>query len=97
MCEKECSCNSYVYEYNEFADKDNFVRPNHTYNKHHAPEINYYTLNSVRITTGTLVLIRLHKKPDLMETKVDCMKDRKVYVDKISFDLERMDTIDPVF
>ena len=35
-------------------------------------------------TTGTLVLIRLHKKADL---KVNGMKDRKVRANEISFDL----------
>ena len=43
-----------------------------------------YMLHSyyVHITTGTLALIRLHKKADLLEMKVNCMKDRKVCGDK---------------
>ena len=36
----------------------------------------------MHVTTGTLVLIRLHNKVDLPETKVNCMKDRKVHADK---------------
>ena len=32
-------------------------------------------------------MIRVRKKPDLLETKVNCMKDRKVRADKISSDL----------
>ena len=35
------------------------------------------------ITTGTLVLIRLYKKADLLEIRVNSMKGRKVYDDKI--------------
>ena len=42
-----------------------------------------YVLNScVHITIGTLVLIRMHKKADLLEIKVNCMKDRKICVDE---------------
>ena len=38
--------------------------------------------------TGTLVLIRLNKKADLPETKVNCTKHRKVRKDEnLSFDL----------
>ena len=37
------------------------------------------------VTTEILVLIRLHKKADLIETK--CRKDRKVHAEKTSFDL----------
>ena len=40
------------------------------------------------ITTGTVVLVRLHKKTDLLEMKVNGMKDRKVCADKI-YDLEK--------
>ena len=36
----------------------------------------------VHVITGTLVLIKLHKKGDLMETKVNCMKDIKVCADE---------------
>ena len=32
------------------------------------------------LTTGTVVMIRLHKIADLLEAKVNCTKDRKVYV-----------------
>ena len=48
--------------------KANFPKPNCIYNRRHAPNINLiYMLNScVHITTGTLVLIRLHKKADLL-------------------------------
>ena len=35
----------------------------------------------------TLILIRLHKKADSLETNVNYMKDRKVRADKKSFDL----------
>ena len=34
------------------------------------------------VTTDTLVLIRLHKKADLLETKVYGIKDGKVYANK---------------
>ena len=34
-----------------------------------------------------MVLIRLHKKADLREMKVNVMKDRKLCADEISFDL----------
>ena len=63
-----------------FADKVDFPRPN----KCHAPNIKHM-LNSVCVTTGTLVLIRLHKKADLPEMKVNCTKDRKVCVDENKF------------
>ena len=43
-------------------------------------------------TTGTLALIRLHKKADLLETKVKCMKDRKICAGLIWV---KMDAIDP--
>ena len=39
------------------------------------------------LATDTVVLIRPHKKAYLLEMKVDRMKDRKVYANKISFDL----------
>ena len=39
------------------------------------------------VTTGTMVLIRLYKKADLWETKIDATKNRKVHVDRKSFDL----------
>ena len=38
-------------------------------------------------TTGTLVLIKLYKKVDLLETKVNCTNDSKVCADDKSFDL----------
>ena len=38
------------------------------------------------MTTGTVVLIRLHKKTDLLDMKVNYRKDRKACVDKNSFD-----------
>ena len=41
----------------------------------------------MHIATGTLALIRLHKKADLLEIKVNSTKDRKVMQTKISFDL----------
>ena len=41
-----------------------------------------YALNSVRVTTGTLVLIRLHMRVDLLEMKIRGMKDREVHADK---------------
>ena len=34
-----------------------------------------YVLNSVYITTGTLVLITLHKKADLLEIKINSTKE----------------------
>ena len=39
------------------------------------------------MTTGTVVLIRLHKKADLIDMKVNCRKNGKAHVDKNSFDL----------
>ena len=42
------------------------------------------------MTTGNLVLNRLHKKADLIETNVNCTRDRKVGAAvwaKLSFDL----------
>ena len=60
----------------------NFPRPNHTYNKHHTSNIKICALLYVHITTGTLVLTRLHNKADLLETKVNCAKDRKVHADE---------------
>ena len=41
-----------------------------------------YALNSVHVTTGTVILMRLHKKPDLLEPKVNCTEDRKVLEDE---------------
>ena len=43
----------------------------------------------VYITTGTLVLIKLHKKADLLEIKINSTKDIKVHMDKLGFDLEK--------
>ena len=37
---------------------------------------------SLNLKICTVVLIRLHKKADLLEMKVNGMKDRKVHVDK---------------
>ena len=37
---------------------------------------------SLNIKICTVALIRLHKKADLLEMKVNGMKDRKVHVDK---------------
>ena len=48
------------------------------------------------IATDILILIRLHKKADLLEMKVNNMKDRKVYVDKKTLTWERKDSIGPV-
>ena len=45
------------------------------------------------MTTGTLVLTRLHKKADLLETNLNCMKDKRFVWMKISFNL---DTISPM-
>ena len=50
-------------------------------------------LLTIYVCNCTLVLIRLHKKADLLEMKVDCMNDRKVLA---ALTWERMDTIDPV-
>ena len=36
----------------------------------------------VCVTTGTMVLIRLHKKVDVLEMKGNYMRDGKVRVDK---------------
>ena len=44
-----------------------------------------YALLNVHVTTGILVPIRLHKKADLLETKLDSMKDRNVCADEIKF------------
>ena len=43
------------------------------------------------ITTGTVVLITLHKKADLLETNVNDIKDIKVCVNKNKW--KRMDAI----
>ena len=48
------------------------------------------------IATDILILIRLHKKADLLEMKVNSMKDRKVYVDEKTLTWERKDSIGPV-
>ena len=45
-----------------------------------------YKLNCMS-TTGILVLIRLLKKADLLETKVNCTKIERFMLIKISFDL----------
>ena len=47
----------------------------------------------VHITTDTLVLIRLHKKADLLDMQVNGTKDRKVRVEN---NWERMEAIHPV-
>ena len=47
----------------------------------------------MRIITDAVVLIRLHKKADLLEIKVNFTKGRKVHADEISFELGKMDTI----
>ena len=48
-----------------------------------------YVLNSVHVhmTTGTLVLIRINMKADLLEIKFNGTKYRKVHADEINFDL----------
>ena len=70
----------------DFVVKVGFPRPNVsiTYTINAMYLVFKYALNSlcVYITTGILVLIRLHKKADLLETKVNCTKDRKVCADK---------------
>ena len=43
----------------------------------------------VYVTTGTMILIELYKKADLLEIKVNGMKDRKVHADEKSFELEK--------
>lgn len=45
----------------DYVDNADFPRPNHTSNECHMPNVKI-ALNSVYITTGTLALIRLHKK-----------------------------------
>ena len=54
----------------------------HMYNKSHAPIIKIRAELNVHITTGTLLLTRIHKKVDLWKMKVIAMKDRKVHADK---------------
>ena len=46
--------------------KANFPRLNSTYNKRHAPNIKKCAQLCVHIITGTVVLIRLRKKVDLL-------------------------------
>ena len=36
----------------------------------------------MHIAIGTLVLIKLHKNADFLGTKANCVKDRKVHMDK---------------
>ena len=50
----------------------------------------------MHIITNTVVLIRLHKKVDLLETKLILQKVERFMWMKISFDLGKMDTIDLV-
>ena len=43
----------------------------------------------MRVTTDTLVLIRLHKKADLLDAKFMALKIERFVQTKIYFDLER--------
>ena len=43
------------------------------------------SLTPIDVTTATLVLIRLHKKAELLEMTVNCTKDRKVHADQNKF------------
>ena len=67
----------------DFANKDDFLGAiTYTINiKHLTPN---HALNSIRIciTIATLVLIRLQKAANLLETKVNSSKDRMVLVGK---------------
>ena len=72
----------------DFTDKADIARPNNTKNKHHAPNIKCVP-NSVYVyvTTGTLILIGLYKKVDLLQTKVNGTIDRGFMRMKLSYDL----------
>ena len=50
----------------------------------------------VYMTTGTVVLIRLHKKADLIDMKVNCRKDGKAHVDNIALIWEKIYAINQV-
>ena len=53
------------------------------------PNIEICAYLYVCIATDSLVFIRLHKKVDLLETKVNCMKDGRFMWMKIRFDLAK--------
>ena len=67
----------------DFVDKADFAKPIHIIIQCTVNTLCLtlkYVLNSVcaQLATGTLVLIRLHKKVDSLEMKVNSIKYRKV-------------------
>ena len=65
------------------TDKTDFARLKHRYNKHHVPKVKLICAQLyMHVNSETLILIRLHKKADLMSIYVNCTNDRKVYADE---------------
>ena len=58
------------------------IRPNFPGPIMHTINAMHLTLSVCALTTGTVVLIRLHKKADLLEMKVNGTKNGKVHADK---------------
>ena len=80
----------------DFTDKADFPWPNHTYNKHHVPNIKVHAWLFVHILTGTLVLIRLYNKTDLVVIKVDYINEEKFVQMKVSFNLGKNGCLIPI-
>ena len=60
------------------ANKADFPWSNHTHNKHHETNIKIRSQLYVCVINVTVILIMLCKKTDLLEMKINCMKDRRL-------------------